>query len=136
MARSFSLKTEIYSLLLKAARSRCLNPAIVFLFNQTGNFMSDKNIYEGSYWRAFYHPKPLYSLHILILPKSGIASLEAAPNDSADLYSELFVVVRKLIEKFDLEGWGYRLITNGGPNQSVPQWHWHLISENFREGSD
>ncbi|MDY6845889.1 MAG: HIT domain-containing protein [Chloroflexota bacterium] len=98
--------------------------------------MSDENIYEDSYWRAVYHPKPLYSLHILILPKSGIASLVAAPNDSAELYSKLFVVVRKLIGKFDLEGRGYRLITNEGPNQSVPQWHWHLISENFGGSSD
>lgn len=136
MARSFSLKTEIFSLLLKAARFRFLKPAFVVLFNHTGNFMSDRNIYEGSYWRAFYHPKPLHPLHILILPKNGMTSLINAPNDSGDFYSELFIIVKKLIEKFNLDVWGYRLITNGGPNQSVPQWHWHLISENFGEISD
>jgi len=98
--------------------------------------MSDKNLIEGAYWRAFYHPKPSYPLHILILPKSGIRSLTDAPNHSEAFYSELFVVVKKLVDEFNLEACGYRLITNGGPNQSVPQWHWHLISESFGEISD
>jgi histidine triad (HIT) family protein len=136
MARSFSLKTKIFSLLFKAARFRLLKPVFVFLFNHTGNFMSDRNIFEGSFWRAFYHPKPLYPLHILILPKSGMRSLTDAPNESYAFYSELFVVVRKLIDEFNLEACGYRLITNGGSDQSLPQWYWHLIRENFGEISD
>lgn len=135
MARSFSLKTEFFSLLFQAARSRFLDPMFVFLFNHKGKFMKDRNIYEGSYWRAFYHPKPLYPLHILILPKSSMLSLSDAPNDSEAFYSELFVVVKKLVEEFNLEACGYRLITNGEPNQSVPQWHWHLVSESFGENS-
>lgn len=97
--------------------------------------MKDRNIYEGSYWRALYHPKPTYPLHILILPKSGIRSLTDAPNDSDAFYSELFVIIKKLVEEFNLEAFGYRLITNGGSNQTVPQWHWHLISEDFGENS-
>jgi histidine triad (HIT) family protein len=136
MARSFSLRTKILSLSLKAAGFRFLKPVFVFLFNHTGNFMSAKNLYEGTYWRAFYHPKALYPLHILILPKRGIVSLAEAPNNSGELYSDLFALVKKLIVKFNLEGCGYRLITNGGPNQTVPQWHWHLISERFGETSD
>lgn len=136
MARSFSLKTEIFSLLLKAARSRFLNPVFKFLFNHLGNIMKTENILEGAYWRAFNHPKPLYPLHILILPKPSIPSLVEAPKDSAELYLDLFALITKMIEKFDLETCGYRLITNGGPNQSVPQWHWHLFSENFGETSD
>ncbi len=98
--------------------------------------MKDRNIHEGSYWRAFYHPKPLNPLHILILPKSSVFSLSDAPNHSEAFYSDLFVIVKKLIDEFNLEGCGYRLITNGGSNQSLPQWHWHLISENFGEASD
>jgi histidine triad (HIT) family protein len=135
MARSFLLKIEILSLLLKAARSRFLKPVFVFLFTHTGNFMKDRNLFEDSYWRAFYHPKPTYPLHILILPKSGIRSLTDAPNESEAFDSELFVIIKKLVEEFNLEAFGYRLITNGGPNQSVPQWHWHLISEDFGENS-
>jgi histidine triad (HIT) family protein len=98
--------------------------------------MSTENLYESSYWRALYHPKPSYPLHVLILPKISIASLVKAPNDSPDLYFDLSEVIKILIEKFYLENCGYRLITNGGSNQTVPQWHWHLISENFGETSD
>lgn len=98
--------------------------------------MAARNIQENANWRAFYHPEPLYPLHILILPKSSVTSLVEAPNDSAEFYSDLFIIVKKLIDKLNLEERGYRLITNGGPNQSLPQWHWHLISENCGETSD
>ena len=131
MARLFFLKSKISSLLLKVARISWLRPVFIFLYNHVGNFMPGRYLYEGYYWRALYHPKPLYPLHILILPKSGIASLVQAPNNLEEFYSDLFVIVKKLIKKFSLEEQGYRLITNGGPHQSVPQWHWHLISENF-----
>jgi len=98
--------------------------------------MSTKNIFESLYRRALSHPKLLYPLHVLILPKISMASLVEAPNDTPDLYFDLFEVIKILIEKFNFENCDYRLITNGGPNQSVPQWHWHLISENFGEISD
>jgi diadenosine tetraphosphate (Ap4A) HIT family hydrolase len=136
MARLFSLKTKIFSLLFKAASSRFLKPVFVFLFNHTGHFMPDKNLIECAYWRVFYHPKPTYPWHILILPKSGIRSLTDAPNESEAFYSELFMIVKDLIEEFNLKACGCRLITNGGTNQGVPQWHWHLISESFGEISD
>jgi len=136
MARSFSLKSKIFSVLLKTGGSRCLKPVFIFIFNHLGNIMSDRNLLESRNWRAFYHHKPLYPLHVLILPKSSVVSLMEAPKDSAEFYSDLFIVVKKLIDEFNLEHWGYRLITNGGPNQSFPQWHWHLISENFGDISD
>ncbi len=52
-----------------------------------------------------------------------------ASNDPDVFHAALFHLVRTLIKEHDLENRGYRLITNGGPNQSIPQWHWHLISE-------
>jgi diadenosine tetraphosphate (Ap4A) HIT family hydrolase len=37
-------------------------------------------------------------------------------------------IVRDLVERFDLERRGYRLIINGGKYQEVPQLHFHLVS--------
>jgi len=84
---------------------------------------------------AFHHPQPEYPLHILILPKQSLPSLTAAPLVRG-LYTDLIEVVQSLVANFDLETHGYRLITNGGPNQTIPQWHWHLISDKVDNSHD
>jgi diadenosine tetraphosphate (Ap4A) HIT family hydrolase len=38
-------------------------------------------------------------------------------------------VGQSLVGDFALEACGYRLVTNGGRYQDVPQLHFHLISE-------
>lgn len=105
-----------------------MHPLITFFFNHMENFLPAERLYETTHWAAFKHPQPDYPLHILILPKQSIPALTDAPPDPV-LYAELFEVVQKLIIDFELEVRGYRLITNGGPNQTIPQWHWHLVSE-------
>ena len=51
------------------------------------------------------------------------------PDDDLELGSDLFLIVKELITQFHLAEKGYRLITNGGFNQTIPQWHWHLVSD-------
>jgi diadenosine tetraphosphate (Ap4A) HIT family hydrolase len=48
----------------------------------------------------------------------------------------LIETVQSLIAEFQLEDKGYRLITNGGPHQTIPQWHWHLVSEKANNTCD
>lgn len=92
-------------------------------------FLPVDRLYENDSWLAFEHPQPDYPLHILILPKESIPSLMDSPLKSPELFRDLMTAVQTLVRQYDLESRGYRLITNGGPNQSIPQWHWHLISE-------
>ncbi len=134
MKRIAFLKEKIFPSLLKAAGLPLCKPFVIFFFKYMNQFMPYKRLLDGIHWEAIYHPKPIYPLHILILPKTSVTSLDQVPNDSSDFYSDLFTLVKKLITMFDLEERGYRLLTNGGPNQSLPQWHWHLISENNRHG--
>jgi diadenosine tetraphosphate (Ap4A) HIT family hydrolase len=98
-------------------------------FNYFEKILPADLIYENDCWNSFYHPKPDYPLYILILPKQGVSSLLDASNDSDAFYAAFFQLVRILITAHDLGRRGYRLITNGGANQSIPQWHWHLVSE-------
>ncbi len=84
---------------------------------------------ETHSWIAFYHPHPDYPLHILLVPKKAIADLTGLDASDAGLLGELIEIVQNLIKMFDLQTRGYRLIANGGPNQSIPQLHFHLISE-------
>jgi histidine triad (HIT) family protein len=77
---------------------------------------------------AFYHPRPVYPVHILLVPKrplSGLADLTAA---DADFMTDLFAAVQSLVAAFQLEEPGYRLIANGGGYQDIPHLHFHLVS--------
>ena len=42
---------------------------------------------------------------------------------------DLFVAVRKMVDQFQLDDIGYRLIVNGGKYQEIPQLHFHLVSD-------
>lgn len=45
----------------------------------------------------------------------------------------LIDIVRSLVEEFDLENAGYRLIVNGGETQDVKLLHFHLIADVSRD---
>ena len=77
---------------------------------------------------AFHHPRPAYPVHILIVPKRRLANLLDLQTADAAFLLELITTVQSLITEFGLETVGYRLITNGGPYQDIPQLHFHLIS--------
>lgn len=128
-----SLKTRLLALGLKAARWPLFRPLVRFVFNHMDQFLPVERLAENDHWIAFQHPQPDYALHILIVPREAIPTLTAASLDSGEPFIALFDIVQSLIAQFDLEIVGYRLITNGGPNQTIPQWHWHLISANWQE---
>jgi histidine triad (HIT) family protein len=77
---------------------------------------------------AFHHPRPVYPVHILLVPKRQLAKLTDISTADTDFMIELFSTVQSLIAEFNLEAGGYRLITNGGPYQDIPHLHFHLIS--------
>jgi histidine triad (HIT) family protein len=77
---------------------------------------------------AFYHPKPSYPIHILLVPKKAIGSLVDLQSEDDVFLAEVFHVTQDLVKELNLTISGYRLIVNGGENQDVPQLHFHLIS--------
>jgi len=84
---------------------------------------------ESATLLAFHHPQPSYPVHILLVPKKALASLAALTPADAPFMLDPFATAQSLVAEFGLEQAGYRLIANGGPNQSVPQLHFHLISD-------
>jgi len=94
--------------------------------------MASELVYESATLIAFYHPNPSYTFHILIVPKKAVSDLqEFNPIDHHQFLIELFQIVRNLVERFNLEAYGYRLIVNGGKYQIIPQLHFHLVSDDF-----
>ena len=136
MARSSSLKAKILALSLRVASVYPFKYLIPFFIKHVDHFLPSDRLEENAHWVAFHHPQPVYPLHILILPKLPIPSLSAAPGDMPALYADLVLIVQALVKAFHLEAHAYRLITNGGQNQSIPLWHWHLVCEASCEGVD
>lgn len=136
MARSSLLKTKFLAHLLTAARMYPVQPLVSLFYRHMIPLLPIERLRENTHWLAFHHPRPDYPLHILILPKREISSLPNAPRDDPGLYADLFMIVQQLIDDFQLKDCAYRLVTNGGQNQSIPIWHWHLVCEASCKGSD
>jgi histidine triad (HIT) family protein len=89
-----------------------------------------KRLRETATLIAFYHPRPGYPVHILIVPKKALSNLSELTQSDASFIADLFSTVQELVAELALEEPGYRLIVNGGAYQDVPQLHFHLISGN------
>jgi len=78
---------------------------------------------------AFYHPKPAYPFHVILVPKRMIESIETLSAEDQGFLSDLFSTVQDLVSEFRLAQNGYRLIANGGKYQEFGLLHFHLISD-------
>lgn len=129
MAKLNSLKAEGFAFLSRVARWEPLRPLVTLFFDHLEALLPGQRLFENTTWVALHHPSPCYPVHILLVPKRAVPSLLHAPQNDPAFYQGLFEAVRALITDFNLARCGYRLIINGGPNQTIPQMHCHLISE-------
>jgi histidine triad (HIT) family protein len=117
------------SLLLRFARSPFGRFLIGWIFAKMSFVIPVNRLRETETLLAFYHPRPSYAVHVLLVPKKTVASLmELAPEDA--FLEDLFRVAQELVKELNLEASGYRLVVNGGEFQDVPQLHFHLVSGN------
>lgn len=75
---------------------------------------------------AFYHTKPSWTIHIVIIPKQHIETL--ANLENMELIKEIFEVARDVIEEKGLSNSNYKIVTNGGSFQDSQHLHFHLVS--------
>ncbi|MOA48718.1 HIT-like protein [compost metagenome] len=73
--------------------------------------------------------QPAAPVHVLIIPKKHIPSINEVENDDFALIGELHRVAQGLAKKLDIAESGYRLINNCGKDgeQSVDHLHYHLL---------
>lgn len=116
------------TLLFRLARTRFAGYIIGWIFTHMSWTIPVNCLHETDTLMAFHHPAPGYPVHILIVPKRKRRDLSALDDTDADFTTDLFATVRLLVERFDLNTDGYRLICNGGAYQDVPHLHFHLIS--------
>jgi histidine triad (HIT) family protein len=104
-----------------------LAPLVGWIFTYMSFVIPINRLRETETLMAFYHPKPAYPFHVILVPKRQVTSLmELDPSDSAFLH-DLYSTVQSLVDEFHLQA--YRLIVNGGEYQDFPHLHFHLISD-------
>ena len=116
------------SLLLRVARSGFGRFFVGSVFQYMSFLLPVDRLRETETLLAFHHPRPSYPVHILLVPRRAVATLAELTSDDSDFLTDLVQTVNSLVQELDLEQNGYRLITNGGAYQDVPQLHFHLIS--------
>ena len=101
-------------------------PFIGWIFAHISFAIPVKRLRETNTLMAFYHPKPSYPFHVLLVPKKAVVSLKEFDSTDATFLSDLYSTVQSLVEEFHLAA--YRLIVNGGEYQDFPQLHFHLVA--------
>lgn len=83
-------------------------------------------VYETEQTLAYFHTRPYYEHHIVVIPKKHIPSLiNVAPEDEP-LLLELLAAVRKVAADVTAEKGACRVITNLGRYQDSKHLHFHV----------
>jgi histidine triad (HIT) family protein len=85
-------------------------------------------VYEDDRCLAFRDVDPQAPVHVLVIPKKEIPSIDTIADDDLDLLGHMWIVIRNLARDLGL-GDGYRVTVNCGPaaGQSVDHLHFHLL---------
>ena len=88
-----------------------------------------KKIYEDDKVLAFGDINPQAPVHILVIPKKHIVSLDDVGEDDIALLGHIQVIISKLARKNKLFDGGYRVVNNCGVDggQTVQHLHYHLL---------
>lgn len=91
--------------------------------------LPSKIVYEDDNFFAFNDINPIAPIHILIIPKKHIPSVNHLTVSDKELIGELFLVAQKIARTEETAEIGYRLIFNVGESagQTVEHLHLHLL---------
>ena len=92
-----------------------------------GEIPSSK-VYENDMVYAFRDINPQAPVHILVVPKKHISSLDDTAGSSDTELAECLRAVKVIAAQENLTG-GYRVVSNCGPDacQSVHHLHFHIL---------
>lgn len=89
-----------------------------------------KVAYEDEKIIVFHDLEPQAPVHVLIIPKKHISSLDDMKDEDAELLGYLMFKVKDIAKGLGLEN-GYRLVNNCGEDglQTVQHLHFHLLGK-------
>lgn len=94
----------------------------------TAGEIPSKKVYEDEKILAFHDIQPVAPVHVLVIPKVHMDSLNEINSANADYVSHLMQKLPEIAASQNLAG-GYRVVTNIGNDgrQSVQHLHFHVL---------
>ncbi|TXK84106.1 histidine triad nucleotide-binding protein [Paenibacillus sp. N3.4] len=91
--------------------------------------LPSKKVYEDDEILAFHDIQPAAPIHVLIIPKKHIASLDDAGPEDWAVIGHIQRVAKQVASESGVSESGYRVVTNVGANagQIVHHLHYHLM---------
>lgn len=86
-------------------------------------------VYEDDEILAFKDINPVTPIHILVIPKKHIESLNEIEQEDQMLIGKIFTVIKKIAKEQGIAENGYRVIANCGEDggQEVKHLHFHIL---------
>lgn len=94
-------------------------------------------VYEDEHVVAIRDIAPAAPVHVLVIPRKPVASLDELKDADLELAGRLMLATAEIARREGLTG-GYRVVVNTGRDggQTVPHLHLHLLGgKTFTEGS-
>lgn len=90
--------------------------------------ITSKLAYEDDKILAFHDINPQAPVHILVIPKEHIESVDAVNEDNASIVAHIFTKIPEIARNAGITN-GYRVISNCGDDacQSVKHLHFHIL---------
>jgi histidine triad (HIT) family protein len=91
--------------------------------------MQSDMVYEDEELVAFRDINPQAPVHMLIVPRQHIESVQDVKADESELMGKMLLIAQKLAKNNKIDEGGYRLVLNYGIDggQTVSHLHMHLI---------
>ena len=85
-------------------------------------------VYEDELVLAFRDIAPQAPVHVLVIPKTHIPSVDGITGENSPLVAHIFEVIPAIAKTEGLEQ-GYRVVSNCGAHagQTVPHLHFHIL---------
>ncbi len=85
-----------------------------------------KKIIETDNVLAYYHTKPYWPIHIVVVPKKHIDSLLTLTDEENTILLELIKVIKQIASEVTQKHGACRILTNLGKYQDSKHLHFHL----------
>lgn len=99
----------------------------IFCKINSGEIPSNK-VYEDDKIKAFYDLDPQAPVHVLVIPKKHISSMDEIKEDDIEIIGYMMSKIKDIAKMAGIEN-GYRTVINCGENamQTVLHLHLHIL---------
>ncbi len=91
-----------------------------------GGVIPAKKLYEDDQVIAFDDLNPQAPVHVLVIPKRHLVSLDDTQDSDSALLGQLLIVCAKMARERGIVGGGYRVVANTGREAGQSVFHLHL----------